>query len=74
MKKAITIAAACMLTTAVMGACSLIAPKIGPEIAKGVSRYCMEPQGERVLIRASINAQISPNHVELTCAGDTPAQ
>jgi len=56
-----------MLTLA---GCSLITPKIGPQVAKAVNRYCQEPLAERRLIRSQVNELTTPNHISVDCAGD----
>jgi hypothetical protein len=53
-----------------LSGCSLIAPKIGPQVAKGVNRYCAEPYAERLVIRQTVNAEIAPNKITVTCEGD----
>lgn len=50
--------------------CSLITPKVAPQVAKAVTRYCQEPLAERQLIRAQVNGMITPNTVKVTCVGD----
>lgn len=50
--------------------CSLITPKVGPQVAKAVNRYCQEPLAERLVLRAQVNGMITPNQVKVTCAGD----
>lgn len=53
-----------------LSGCSLLAPRLGPQIAKAATRYCEEPQAMRVVLRESINAEIFPNRIELACAAD----
>lgn len=50
--------------------CSLIAPRVGPQVAKAVNRYCAEPLSERLVIREQVNSLITPNTVRVTCEGD----
>lgn len=50
--------------------CSLLAPKVGPEVAKAVNRYCAEPYQVRLLMRTEVNTLISPNTIKVTCEGD----
>lgn len=50
--------------------CSLVTPKVAPQVAKAVNRYCLEPLAERQLIRAQVNGMITPNTVKVTCEGD----
>jgi hypothetical protein len=51
-------------------ACSVFATKAGPQIAKGVNRYCAEPLQERLLVRQTVNDSVAPNKIAVTCAGD----
>lgn len=53
-----------------LGGCSLITPKVGPEVAKAVNRYCQEPLESRLLLRGQVNGMITPNTVKVTCEGD----
>lgn len=50
--------------------CSLITPKVAPQVAKAVTRYCSEPYQERLVIRQSVNEMTKPNLVKVTCDGD----
>lgn len=50
--------------------CQVIAPKVGPQVAKAVNKYCAEPYAERQVIRSSVNEQIAPNKIAVTCEGD----
>lgn len=50
--------------------CSLLAPKVGPQVAKAVNRYCGEPYQERLTLRTSVNELIQPNTIKVTCEGD----
>ncbi len=50
--------------------CSLITPKVAPQVAKAVNRYCQEPLEERLVLRAQVNGMITPNQVKVTCSGD----
>lgn len=61
-----------LLLAGCLAGCSLIAPHVGPELAKGINRYCEQPFAERQLVRDSINAQIAPHSVRVTCATDPP--
>ena len=54
----------------VLAGCSLITPKVGPQVAKAVNRYCGEPYQERLVIRQSVNDMIKPNTIKVTCEGD----
>lgn len=53
-----------------LSACSTFATKAGPQIAKGVNRYCAEPYQERQLVKQTVNDSIAPNKIAVTCAGD----
>lgn len=53
------------------GGCSLIQSEIGPTVAKQINRYCREPVASRMLVRTEVNAMISPNRIEVVCAGDS---
>lgn len=53
-----------------LSGCSLITPKVGPQVAKAVNRYCQEPLEARLLLRGQVNGMITPNQVKVTCAGD----
>ena len=53
-----------------LSACSTFATKAGPQIAKGVNRYCAESLQERLLVRQTVNDSIAPNKIAVTCAGD----
>jgi hypothetical protein len=50
--------------------CTLIAPAIGPRVAKSVNRYCQESYQARLLLRTEVNSLIVPNKVQVTCEGD----
>lgn len=67
MRKTVLIGALLCLA---LPACSLIAPRVGPTIAKGVTRYCAEPQAERLVLRSQVNGMITPNTIVVTCQGD----
>lgn len=54
----------------VLSGCSLIAPKVGPQVAKAVNRYCEEPYDERGVLRQEVNSLIAPNTIKVTCEGD----
>jgi hypothetical protein len=58
------------LAVCALAGCSVIAPKAGPYLAKGVNRYCEEPEAARVLLRTEVNSLIAPNSVRVTCSGD----
>lgn len=51
--------------------CSLLQSEIGPTVAKQINRYCREPVASRMLVRTEVNAMITPNRVEVICAGDS---
>jgi len=57
------------LVVAITG-CSFIAPKVGPQVAKAVNRYCVESYQTRLLMRSEVNAMIKPNSIKVTCEGD----
>lgn len=59
-----------ILTMVAFSGCSLIAPKVGPKVAKAVNRYCEESYQTRLLMRTEVNAMIAPNTVKVTCEGD----
>lgn len=63
----------CLLIVALtfMGGCSVLAPHVGPALTKAVTRYCAEPQAERLLLRQQVNASIAPNSAQVNCAVDT---
>lgn len=61
---------AVVLIMVALTGCQVIAPKVGPQVAKAVNKYCAEPYAERQVIRSSVNDQIAPNKVAVTCAGD----
>jgi uncharacterized protein YceK len=58
-----------MLTLALSG-CSIISPKIAPTVAKGVNRYCEEPQASRMLVREEVNNMVKPHSIQVNCFGD----
>jgi uncharacterized protein YceK len=58
------------LVLASLAGCSLITPKVGPQVAKAVNRYCAEAYQTRLLMRTEVNAMIKPNTVKVTCEGD----
>lgn len=74
---AIYVRAACvalwlMAVLIILSGCGLIAPRVGPEMAKAVNRYCASvAPAERALLREQVNAQIAPNSVMVECASDT---
>lgn len=53
-----------------LAGCSVIAPKVGPEVAKAVNRYCGEPYQTRLVLRTQVNQMITPNTIKVTCEGD----
>lgn len=59
-----------LVAACVVSGCSLVEPKVAPQIAKGVNRYCQEPYAERQLIRQSVNSQTGGNKITVTCEGD----
>jgi hypothetical protein len=59
-----------LVTALALSGCALIAPKVGPQVAKAINRYCQEPLSERLVLRESVNSQIAPNSVKVTCSGD----
>ena len=50
--------------------CATINKDVAPRVAQAVVAYCATPQSERLLIRESVNSRISPNAIQVTCAGD----
>lgn len=58
------------LVVVALTGCSLIAPKVGPQVAKAVNRYCVESYQTRLLMRSEVNAMIQPNQIKVTCEGD----
>lgn len=58
------------MATLLLQGCSLISPKVAPQVAKGVNRYCQEPLEERLVIRAQVNSMITPNAIYVNCEGD----
>lgn len=61
----------CLALIILMSACSVALPRIGPEVAKAVNRYCAAVSpGERAVLRAELNAQIAPHAIAVTCDGD----
>lgn len=67
--KAIVLAVALVAVTG----CSAITQKVGPQVAKAVTRYCEEPFDARKVLRTEVNGMIAPNTIRVTCAGD-PAE
>lgn len=59
-----------VIILSVLAGCSVIGPKVAPQVAKAVNRYCQEPLSERLVIREQVNTMITPNHAQVTCAGD----
>lgn len=64
---ALALSLACLLSTV---GCTTFTTSIGPQVAKGVTRYCQEPQSERLVIREQVNGLIAPNTIKVTCAID----
>lgn len=58
------------MATLALSGCSVITPKVGPQVAKAVNRYCNEPYEARLLIRGEINDMIKPNNIRVFCEGD----
>lgn len=58
------------MATLALSACSIITPKVGPQVAKAVNRYCAEPLEARLLIRSEVNEMTKPNHIRVFCEGD----
>lgn len=55
-----------------LSGCSVIAPKVGPKLAKAVNAYCANvSEPERAILRETVNAAIEPNQACVHCAGDT---
>jgi hypothetical protein len=53
-----------------LSGCSIIAPKVGPQVAKAVNRYCVEPYATRSVLRAQVNEMVFPHEIKVTCEGD----
>jgi hypothetical protein len=53
-----------------LSGCSVLTPKVGPQVAKAVNRYCAEPYEARLLIRSEVNTMIKPNNIRVYCEGD----
>jgi len=63
-----------LLLLTVMAGCAAFNTNVAPKIADGVKHYCVEPQANRALIRAEVNAMIAPNTIKVECAGDVVAK
>lgn len=59
-----------VITVFALSGCSIIAPKIAPQVAKGVTRYCAESYQVRSVVRTEVNAMIAPNRITVVCEGD----
>lgn len=53
-----------------LSGCSSIYQKVGPQVAKAVTRYCTEPYEARQFLRAQVNGMVQPHEVAVHCAGD----
>lgn len=60
------------LLVVALGGCTAFRGAVGPQVAKAVNRYCLEPLSARSLIRAEVNGLIAPNAIRVDCAGDPP--
>lgn len=55
--------------------CSVIMPKAGPQLAKGINKYCSTAsEQERLIIREQVNEAIQPNQICVRCEGDAGQQ
>lgn len=69
---AVLTAAMVMLLGAGVVACEMLQKDVAPKIATVVTQYCREAPEARLALRTQVNASIAPNHIELTCAADSP--
>lgn len=58
-----------LLVVALSG-CTAFRSAVGPQVAKAVNRYCLEPFQARILIRSEVNGLIQPHTIRVDCAGD----
>lgn len=59
----------CMAAFA-LGGCSIISPKVGPQLAKAAKKYCEQPYELRMALRTEVNGMIAPNQALIWCEGD----
>lgn len=55
---------------AVMNGCTLLQTAVGPTAKKLTDQYCSQPQDARLLLRAQVDAAITPNKIAVSCAND----
>lgn len=67
MNRVLMISAAIVLC---LTGCTTLDRDVAPKVAAAVMTYCATPQAERLLIRESVNTRITPNKIQVTCAGD----
>jgi hypothetical protein len=56
-----------------LAGCSAFEQKAGPQIAKGVGKYCETPRDARLALRAEVNKLAAPNSIKVCCSGDPDA-
>lgn len=63
---------ACLVAVALCG-CSVLSPKIAPQLAKAAKKYCEQPEDARHVLRNQVNAAIAPAQAKVWCLGDSDA-
>lgn len=54
-----------------LSGCSIISPKVGPQLAKAAQKYCATlTEAERQYVRQQVNEAIQPNQACVYCEGD----
>lgn len=68
MKKLFAVA---VLAVTVSGCAALLSPQASEKIVQGVKTYCVQPEEQRLLLRATVNANLAGEaEVKVICKGD----
>lgn len=70
MKQFIPVVAVSLFCCGLLWGCAQLQAKVGPEAAKAINAYCLQPQSVRLVTREQVNALITPNSVRIDCQGD----
>lgn len=64
------------LTYSIVPGCAspFVNEKVGPQAAKAITAYCLQPESVRLVTRQEVNRLISPNEVRIACVGDVGGQ
>lgn len=70
MKNVLVLSFTTLTIVGLLWGCAQLQTKVGPEAAKAINTYCLQPQAARLVLREQVNALIAPNEVKITCQGD----